>query len=105
MKHLVEDLGADVNALDKDIDVPEFWRTPLCDAARCEHTGGGAAARCLLEHGAHPCNRLHGRSVNTAFGIAELYENRKALREWQKKYGQGDTSNTAPPIASLKNNS
>lgn len=88
VEHLVDDVGLDVNAMDTEGQMPNYWGTPLNYAVHAAQSGNGdEVVRFLLDQGANPfikdCWGIHD-----AFGYAELNKNAQMSERLRAKMAQ-----------------
>lgn len=72
VKYLVDDLGLDVNALDVEERMFNFWGTPLCYAVHAAQDNSEEVVRFLLDRGADPWIKDCWGAHN-AVSLAEMY--------------------------------
>ncbi|KAG9233228.1 ankyrin repeat-containing domain protein [Amylocarpus encephaloides] len=87
VKYLVEEVGLDVNEMDSEESMGNYWGTPICYAAR-NPFDCAEVVRYLLEKGADPEVVECMEGVNDAFSYAEQACNTeimKGLEEWRSR--------------------
>lgn len=83
LRHLVDEVGLDVNQTDTDIISIDFhWGTPLCYAAGEEH--GAAVVRWLIGKGADPLFKRRTIDADMRARGEECHEVREVLEQWKE---------------------
>jgi len=88
VRYLVDDVGLDVNAIDSEECMPNFWGTPICYAAKnpYDHI---EVVRFLLDRGADPQIKERMNGYHDAFSYAKEAKNpgiQNVLEEWKLKH-------------------
>jgi hypothetical protein len=78
MQYLVEEIGLDMNQLDAEESMGNFWGTPLCYATRSPFDEA-EVVRFLLEKGANPYIKERMDGYHDAFSYAKEANNAKIL--------------------------
>jgi hypothetical protein len=90
VRYLVEEVGLDVNELDSEESMGNFWGTPLCYSAK-NPFDEAEVVKFLLEKGADPYIKERMDEYHNAFSYAKEANNVKiseVLEEWKAKHNK-----------------
>ncbi len=88
VQYLIDEVGLDVNELDSEESMGNFWGTPICYAAR-NPFDEAEVVRFLLEKGANPYIKERMDGYHDSFSYAKEVNNVKimeVLEEWKVKH-------------------